>query len=80
MAAEIVRMTWNNDMSSAPLDKSVILRFDDVVISGHWNAKILPNGKSWGIPCWEVDGLPSHGCGCCSYDNPAPDAWMEMPE
>lgn len=75
-------MKWQ-PMDTAPKDGSWILlafspvaRFDfeqenrndpPVVAQARW------------VDWWQVLDLNSHGCGCCSYNNPEPIGWTDIP-
>lgn len=65
-------MTEWKPIETAPKDGTeVILLIEDVIIKGQY--------ISGAFPYWRVDVLPSHGCGCCSEDDPSPSHWMPLP-
>lgn len=71
-------------IETAPKDgQCCILLINGMAIEGLWaeddawdeeNAGWVKRGG------WQVISLPSHGCGCCSYDNDSPSHWMPVPE
>lgn len=65
--------TWQ-PIETAPKDgTSVLLLIGEEAIQGHWvTYKNIPSE-------WKVISLSSHGCGCCSSDDPAPTHWMPLP-
>ena len=67
------------DISSAPKDKPVLLRIDNSAIEGEWDPETTRDGSSYGPGKWAVVTLNSHGCSCCSSDNPDPTHWMPLP-
>ncbi len=68
-------------IETAPKDGgSVLLFIDRTAIEGQWDNETRADGYVYGDGKWVVDSLPSHGCGCCSYDNPEPTHWMPLPE
>lgn len=67
------------DMKLAPKDRPILLLIDSCWIEGSWNTQVTTQGYSYGPGRWEVVSLQSHGCGCCSGDDPEPEAWAEPP-
>lgn len=55
-------------MSTAPKDRAILLRVNHTWIEGCWC-----DGE------WQVESLPSHGCGCCADRNDEPEGWLELP-
>lgn len=63
-------------IETAPKDGThILLHVDGSVIEGWW---YQPNYDG-GVADWNVESVPSHGCGCCSEENPDPIAWMPLP-
>lgn len=68
-------------LRTAPRDGThVLLHIDGQWVEGWWQELIGSNGMAYGLPYWDVARVPSHGCGCCSYDNPEPTAWAPLPK
>jgi hypothetical protein len=66
-------------IETAPRDGTpVLLLIDGVAIEGEWDKQTRADGYVYGDGQWEVVSLPSHGCSCCSQQNPAPTAWMPL--
>lgn len=57
-------------IADAPRDVSILLLIGSYAIEGYWDDD---EDK------WEVIDLPSHGCGCCSSENPEPTHWAPLP-
>lgn len=71
-------MTEWQDIATAPKDRPIILFVDGSAIEGEWNNQICADGSRWGPGRWEYVGLPSHGCGCCSSEDPDPTNWLDF--
>lgn len=57
-------------IANAPRDGTrILLLIGTRAIEGWWNE----------TDGWQVVDLPSHGCGCCSYENPTPTHWAPLP-
>jgi hypothetical protein len=68
-------------IETAPRDGTpVLLLIDGVAIEGEWDKQTRADGYVYGDGQWEVVSLLSHGCSCCSQQNPAPTAWMPLPQ
>jgi len=64
-------------IETAPKDgTNILLLIDEWAIEGYWRLSKWPSGS----PRWDVIGLPSHGCGCCSEPDPEPTHWMPLPD
>jgi hypothetical protein len=62
-------------IDSAPRDGTHVLLFvEQKTIEGWWF-----EGDPFDSE-WQVVGLSSHGCGCCSYPNKPPTHWMPLPK
>ena len=72
--------TWQ-PIESAPKDGTpIILLVNGVAIEGRWDDQSYPDKNIfYGDGEWDVISLPSHGCGCCSGDDPLPTHWMPLP-
>ena len=66
-------------MTNAPKDRQILLLIDDCWIEAGWDNETRADGYKYGDGKWSPVGLPSHGCGCCSYEDPEPTAWSELP-
>jgi hypothetical protein len=62
-------MTDWKPISTVPKDGSaILLLIDGNAIEGQWEGHFF-----------SVVSLPSHGCGCCSDNNPLPTGWHPLP-
>lgn len=60
-------------MNTAPLCRDILLLVDDVAIQG----QMIPTDEK---PLnFNIEGCPSHGCGCCGGEDPYPEGWQELP-
>lgn len=67
-------------IETAPKDGTHILGlFDEGVIETWWRVNVRDDGSEYGHE-WDAITLSSHGCGCCSWENDPPKAWMPLPE
>src|SRR5690606_24611417 len=66
--------TWQS-METAPKDgTAILLLIDGKAIQGSYEKPFYR-----GSDPWPVVSLPTHGCGCCEYDNPLPEGWAPLP-
>lgn len=72
-------MQWQ-PIETAPkvTGNSIILLINGGVIEARWVEWASREGTRRGE--WETIVLPSHGCGCCSREDPEPTHWMPLPE
>lgn len=68
-------------MHTAPRDGThILLHIDGQWLEGWLQERRTVNGDIYGPSYWDVASVPSHGCGCCAYDNPEPTAWAPLPK
>ena len=66
-------MEWQPIETAPKNGTDIILRVDDYAIEGRFVATIYGG-------YWAKISLNSHGCGCCSSEDPNPTHWMPLPE
>jgi len=67
------------DITCAPKDGTAVLLYvDGVAIEAKWDDQKRPDGSRYGGGVWRVEGVPSHGCGCCSSENSPATHWAVL--
>lgn len=61
-------ISWQ-PIKTAPKDKDVLIFINGIVIQAKY-CQVTDE--------WEVESLPSHGCGCCGSDNEEPTHWAKI--
>ena len=67
-------LKWNYDMTSVPKSRNILMLINDCAIE--CTIVIPKDGEPYHNPIF----LDSHGCGCCGYSDPPPEAWCELPK